>query len=289
MKSIWEYNEVSENLTKEILVSKACKFCTNDLIVIATNEKNQIIDNWHTPGSGYEGMGGNKKIVRLIKQCSTCGWWNITEETNSLENIDDHGDGYEENIVNIFGAVGCLRKLDLQNLNQPIETIKNYLIAKYDDRFDINPQKFEEVVASVFKDIGFFSRVTNYRGDDGIDIILSDSSQKTIGVQVKRTKNKIEVHQIREFIGALIINDLTEGIYVTTSNYRSGAQKAKVKYLERGYPIKLVDADQFYSALELTQRQKHREPIDFSKFTPELKKIESKFRKFERGVWTDFI
>lgn len=47
-------------------------------------------------------------------------------------------------------------------------------------------------------------------------VILDGKGNKTIGVQVKRYKNSIRVSQIREFAGALIENDMTKGIFITT-------------------------------------------------------------------------
>ncbi|TGL21490.1 hypothetical protein EHQ47_11885 [Leptospira bourretii] len=52
---------------------------------------------------------------------------------------------------------------------------------------------FEDTVSSVFRDIGFFSEATTYSKDGGIDVILSDSKNRIIDIQVKRYKNKIKV------------------------------------------------------------------------------------------------
>ena len=68
--------------------------------------------------------------------------------------------------------------------------MSRYLTAKYEERFIINPRLFEETVASVFKSIGYFTRVTAYQNDGGIDIILDGNDNKVIGVQVKRYSSK---------------------------------------------------------------------------------------------------
>jgi restriction system protein len=79
------------------------------------------------------------------------------------------------------------------------------------------------VVGSVFADLGFESIVTGYQNDGGIDVILKDRMGSTIGVQVKRYRNRIDVRSIRELAGALLAGGMTRGIFVTTSDYTAGS------------------------------------------------------------------
>ncbi|TGK88603.1 hypothetical protein EHQ23_06760 [Leptospira bourretii] len=52
---------------------------------------------------------------------------------------------------------------------------------------------FEDTVSSVFRDIGFFSEATTYSKDGGIDVILSDSKNRIIDIQVKDIKIKLRL------------------------------------------------------------------------------------------------
>ena len=117
----------------------------------------------------------------------------------------------------------------------------------------INPRTFEKVVASIFKDHGYLARVTAYSGDGGIDVILEGKDGDLIGVQVKRYKNKISVAQIRELTGALVLNGITKGIFVTTSEFQSGVYSIAKQSTERGYPIELIDATSFLQELKIAQ------------------------------------
>jgi restriction system protein len=74
-------------------------------------------------------------------------------------------------------------------------------------------------------------------------------------VQVKRTKNRIGVEQIREFAGALVIGEFTRGIFVTTSAFTSCSREAAVSLAGKGIPIELIDADNFFRKLEITKRK----------------------------------
>jgi hypothetical protein len=126
--------------------------------------------------------------------CQTCGWWKYTYVL--------HMSGFDDCFA---GGFGVLRQFDLTDVKQPIDSIRSYLLAKYDARFAIHPRKFEELVASVFRDLGYHSRVTAYSGDDGIDVVLDGPNGDVVGVQVKRYSNSIEVDQIRALTGALVI------------------------------------------------------------------------------------
>jgi restriction system protein len=113
----------------------------------------------------------------------------------------------------------------------------------------------ELLVGDVFRNIGFNVRVTAYSNDDGIDLfVLDGKDDKTVGVQVKRYRNKIEAKQIRSFAGALVLNGLTRGVFVTTSGYTKGASNTAQRYLANKVDIDLWDSPRFYEALKLIQR-----------------------------------
>src|SRR3954451_23885516 len=188
--------------------------------------------------------------------CLRCGWWYVYrvhqgEHPRSSDLIESYS-----------GAIGSLKELDLEDVSAPLNEVRHYLLAKREAVFRVHPKLFENVVCSVFQSFGWTARVTAYSGDQGIDVILESGSGKTIGVQVKRyrEKAKIEVEQIRSLAGALLFNGLTKGIFVTTSSFRKGAKRAASKYSSIGYPIELVDAAGFLDALGIAH---HRDsPLD---------------------------
>jgi restriction system protein len=136
-----------------------------------------------------------------------------------------------------------------------VTELRTYLLAKYDDRFKVHPKKYEELVASVFSDFGYKVRVTSFSGDDGIDVfILDGDGNDVVGIQVKRYKKKIEAEQIRSFAGALMLNGVTNGVFVTASDYRSGAIATSQRYNDKGISILLQDAKAFYDRMRIGQR-----------------------------------
>jgi restriction system protein len=83
----------------------------------------------------------------------------------------------------------------------------------------------------------------------GIGVILGGNIGDTVGAQVKRYKDRISVAQVRELTGALVINGHTRGLFITTSEFQSGAYKAAKQSSTRGHPIELLDAPAFLVTL----------------------------------------
>jgi restriction system protein len=178
----------------------------------------------------------------VIGICPACGWWKYGLGTSVGGRRP----------VSYQIKMGSLRRLDLSDITIPLAEARKYLMARFESRYDIHPRLFEDVVGSVFADHGYKARVTAYSGDGGIDVIL-DAGGSTVGVQVKRYKEKIGVDQIRELTGALVIGGHTRGIFVTTSEFQAGAAATASASGARGYPIELINARRFYEALKIAQ------------------------------------
>jgi restriction system protein len=184
--------------------------------------------------------GGYLEVLR----CPSCGWWHLTKGVRAGEN------------VHTCGAFGQLKSLDISDISLPIDEVRSYLAARYDSRFTVDPIVFEKTVASVFRSIGYKTRVTNPWGDRGIDVYMDGANDSLIGVQVKRWKGAVNVEQVTALTGALLVNDCTRGVFVTTSRFRKGAVDVADRSSRRGLPIDLVDARKFYDILQIAQATK---------------------------------
>jgi restriction system protein len=193
--------------------------------------------------------------------CQSCGWWYLTrrQEGNIISGLYD-GESYSQYYGHrVFEGSGSLKSLDLTDMRQPLDEVRTYLRVRYQERFDLHPRRFEEIVASVFHDLGYRSRVTAYHSDGGIDVVLDGPSGETVGIQVKRYRGRIRVAQVRELVGALVVGGFTEGIFVTTSSFQAGCGKAAERATSKGIAVRLMDASQFLAALEITQRNVYSE------------------------------
>lgn len=241
--TIWAYEEIAREKTSESFIEK-CRFCRADLSFLHTSvEESGVVTR-------------SRWTEEKVLVCSICGWWHAQrwvkiEEYRRPQFIDIH-----------YGASASLRELDLTDIRTPIEEVRSFLAARFEQRFELHPRIFEETVASVFRDHGFQADVTAYSADGGIDVILQRGTD-TIGVQVKRYKNAIEVEQIRSLAGALVLKGLTHGMFITTSSFQPGAHSAVQDYCSRGYEIELMDSGRFYDALKLAQREMYGSFEDF--------------------------
>ena len=114
---------------------------------------------------------------------------------------------------------------------------------------------------SVFKDYSYEVQLTNYSKDGGIDILLHDTRDRVIGVQVKRHRRRIQVEQIRSFLGALLLGGHTKGAFVSMSDFQAGAKKI-IPPCSKHVPIKLIDPHRFYDLLKVVQ-VRSRDPDDY--------------------------
>jgi hypothetical protein len=177
---VWLYSDQirDRNALASALSSASCIFCSSCL---------------ERPGRGLVQktiLGRTTERERSqIQVCPLCGWWRYEyahwKRKFAQKVVPPSG------VEDVWAAAGSLKNLDLRDQSIPISEIRRYLIARYKQRYSLDPTVFEGVGASVFRDTGYESLVTGRRGDGGIDVILHGPDSSIIGVQVKRYRNKI--------------------------------------------------------------------------------------------------
>ena len=273
-----------DNVYMRVRGTTACGFCRRELDVASETLRSDLThdygisfqaeqtDKWSQPlfrskwdtspgqdeALGWHFLRSEDELApifeRHVKVCGVCGWWVAFEET--LKRTD--------HLVTVrsYAGAGAIKTLNLRDIEAPLNEVRAYLAGRYEERHKMDPALFERTVASVFKDLGFRTRATGCSGDGGIDVVLQDASGVEIGVQVKRYRNTIQVNQIRELTGALVLKGLTKGIFVTTSAFTSGAPGVADLSALRGHPIELIDAPKFLEKLEIAQRSVAAQPDD---------------------------
>jgi restriction system protein len=233
---MWEYAVASRLMTLDSVTATECIYCQTAL--------------YRFPAKKFD--SGEQSLIVQFSLCPCCGWWTVYRVHQNFLPRAREAESYA-------GAIGSLRELDLTDVSVPLNEVRQYLAARKEKIYEINPSVLEDIVGSIFKGFGYSVRVTGQRipgqeGDDGIDIIL-DSSDGTTGIQVRRyMKNRrIEAEQIRSLVGALVYGGHTKGIFVTTSSFRRGAKKTAKRFREIGYPVELIDAKRFFEALGIAQ------------------------------------
>lgn len=240
---IWTYSERGQKMGEtdrggSFKFKMACTYCDSPMTLLAGK----------APTFVAKGMNASEGA---LFGCPVCGWWTASSLRGAAP-FETYDGGFAE----LRQVSGVLRNMDLADLSTPLHELRSYLVARYADRFDVHPRKYEEIVGGVFTDFGYRVRVTSYSGDEGIDVfVLDGKDDKTVGVQVKRYRHNISAEQIRSFVGALALQGLTTGVYVTTSGYEKGAHRtAAVAEYRLGIGVTLVDAKRFYEALRISTR-----------------------------------
>jgi restriction endonuclease Mrr len=255
--SIWTYAQQTRE--REILSyrGKECFFC-RAIMVELLYDREEL------------GNAGSSSIH--IFGCPCCGWWHASKFVNSrwYRRL-----GYTVRNT-LKCAAGSLLELDISDQSAPIQEIRDHLMIHRKTLGNVHHDRFEKVVADVYKDLGYDSIATASSGDDGIDVILAKEGIR-IGIQVKRYKNKVQVKELRELAGALILDGMTKGIFITTSDFTTGAPRTVSKFQRRGFQIELINGEQFLSQLEIAQRAmyKNREEFDEAEILEHLVEIES--------------
>ena len=115
--------------------------------------------------------------------------------------------------------------------NEISEKVKSDLLQRI---LGEDPFFFEELVVDLLRAMGYagadnFASTTSKTGDGGIDGILFQDALglDTVYIQAKRyTDNSIPKKEIRDFLGALELQNSNKGIFITTSNFSNGAYEA---------------------------------------------------------------
>lgn len=253
--SIWYYDGQPRNKEK-FQPLDTCPFCSSNLALFAI--KDSVDKKTYSKEDSYMEGTITDSLHLKAHVCQLCGWWWVSKETSTIAitNPLQKSHGSKQ------AAFATLKELDLADISIPVSEVRDFLIAKYEARYELHPRVFEQTVASVFENLGYQARVTAYSNDGGLDVVLQRESSE-VGVQVKRYKNSIQVEQIRSFLGALVLGGLTKGVFVTTSSFQKGANQVVEQVDRLGYSIELLDAPKFFEALKLAQGAMYRSMEEF--------------------------
>lgn len=188
-----------------------------------------------------------------LGQCPVCGWWKASQEYT----VDSEFQFWQ----NYYETCGVIRNLDVTDLTIPMTQLRAFLVSRYQHLWNVHPAKFEQLVADVFNDFGYSSVCTAYSCDGGIDVFLQKQNE-VIGIQVKRYRGKIKIEQIRAFLGAMLVNNLANGIFISSSEFQSGC-----KPLAERFAIELIDGKHFYQRIKEAQLIRSADKISTTDLT----------------------
>jgi restriction system protein len=115
----------------------------------------------------------------------------------------------------------------------------NYFAKNPEKMKEMNPRKFEELVAAIFRNQGFGVALTPQTRDGGYDILAVKHDKFTGNehylIECKRyaEHNRIGVGVVRSLMGVLQMNNATKGIIATTSFFTRDAEKLALNHSSR--------------------------------------------------------
>lgn len=106
------------------------------------------------------------------------------------------------------------------------------------DLYELDPERFEELIADLFRARGLQVMTTARTGDEGVDVVAEDADPITGGlivIQVKRYRATVSPSVVRDLYGVVQHRGATKGILVTTSGFGPGSHE-----FARGKPLTLI-------------------------------------------------
>ncbi|SPT88164.1 Mrr restriction protein-related [Bacillus cereus] len=142
----------------------------------------------------------------------------------------------------LIGAIFKVPELSREEIQIQREKMK----AKREDLNEMDPRKFEFLVADVFQNLGYKAKVTPGSNDGGKDIVLR-KGRETKFVEVKRhTQGTIGRPAIQKLHSAIVDADAVGGYFVTLSNFNKNARKYAANK-----NIELIDGDALINMMNL--------------------------------------
>ncbi|MGI4803595.1 MAG: restriction endonuclease, partial [Janthinobacterium lividum] len=191
--------------------------------------------------------------INLLFFCYKCGWWQLRQEFD-FENNSKINWAYQYHSI--------LDTIDIASNEVEIDNLKKHLLSNWSDRRFIAASKAEELVRDILKehlscDVFYTTSKVN-TPDGGIDLyICYDNTSIKTAVQVKRRVNReIEsIHEVRNFVGAMVIAGFQKGIFVTTAERftRNTYQvPQKLKLTQTRLELDLIDGDALLKIMKAT-------------------------------------
>lgn len=191
----------------------------------------------------FEVVADGETDLEIIPQrygCGRCGWWK---------------QGYKWGNINpIFTTLASLLALDINDAELALGEVRAHLARTFTDIYSLSPRRFEEVIAAIYRNLGWEVALTKQTRDGGVDLYcLSNSSGRVCIVECKRyAKEKtVGISTLDRLIGVQVRTGADEAHLVTSSHFTQPAIEARKQATAKGMELKLVDAHDLFRLLNV--------------------------------------
>lgn len=104
-----------------------------------------------------------------------------------------------------------------------IQLLRSQGVSSEEKIRDLSGHEFEGLVANLFDKMGYESRVTSGSGDQGADVIASNSFE-TLAIQAKHYEGKVSNSAVQEASAAVNYYNADRAMVITTSSFTKSAE-----------------------------------------------------------------
>lgn len=221
-----------KTLQKFPLLDRKCPFCAIRLSACEFVEENEDEEGWYPP----------EPIIGRIEYCMNCQYW----RWHHLDTYQILRDGFHE-IHEYKSHVSKIRQFEETLPDEFSKEISQWLRRNPYLYHELNPRRFEKLVADIFK-ANYEDAEVMHVGkpdDGGVDVLFIDVEKRQWLIQVKRRENPNSsepVETIRNLLGTMVLENSSYGMVVSTADhftYRAYAAVNRAR--ERGLILKLID------------------------------------------------
>jgi HJR/Mrr/RecB family endonuclease len=198
--------------------------------------------------------------VRYSLHCPLCGFtWEYSDQSlygsGCRDSHSAYEAGYAKDADEIEVIAGSLLRLSVNDSRLHLDELGSHLRRRYSDVYALDWHVFERLVADVYRNSGYYARLTKKTRDGGFDVVLLEKGgqEKTL-VEVKRyaKTRKVGIDVVDRVLGVQLRSGVPRAKIVTSSTFSSGAVGAAAEAARTSsYQLELVDADGLLKALEV--------------------------------------
>lgn len=181
--------------------------------------------------------------------CQICGFWFVHLWA---ELLDEGTQDLSPECV----ALATIKKLNINDADLALSELGTHLRRHPNDAYHLNSRRFEQLVADVYRNLGYSVRLTQQTHDSGYDILLLEagSGKQTI-VECKRfaEHRKVGINIVREILGVQLVFGIKQAKVITTSHFTNPARELtkKVNQETSGFDLELIDLDKLVTEMNV--------------------------------------
>ena len=177
----------------------------------------------------------------MQSRCARCGWWTNLLTANNI-------------IGATYTLTAALRRFDVASSDLTTDEICSHLSRRFSDIYSVSPRRFEEVIAAVYRSIGWQVTLSKQSRDGGADLYcLEHTTGDICVVECKRynRSRKVGITAVDRLLGVAFRTGARSAHLVTTSSFTKPATSARDLASEGGIEMELIDAHEVARLLNL--------------------------------------